>query len=311
MKFVQGEENSKWSSSTLGWGKSDSLAKLGGSARLENLLSHNPRVAWSAATSSNYLKETTGQVKSTPIQWALHTFVRQQSNGLFSVCDERLGLARCEAAGEKRSGGREEGAELWLQLRSAGSPQGPQQNSPCLRKHYIQLFGELTAAHPSGTDTGKCLLLQLLGYERVKSIPETEITVNIWECMEVDCSSHWQHQAILLTQVLTHWTLFVPILFFVSTVHLFPHFYKERKYIGLPNVARCCIWQTGNSKTVALLNLLRKKCSYLCPTFQLGLFWQVSGFSARNPKPNIFKHYLKKMKFAEFFFGEAFFKNNF
>lgn len=86
MKFVQGEENSKWSSSTLGWGKSDSLAKLGGSARLENLLSHNPRVAWSAATSSNYLKETTGQVKSIPIQWALHTFVRQQSNLVCSQC---------------------------------------------------------------------------------------------------------------------------------------------------------------------------------------------------------------------------------
>lgn len=129
MKFVQGEENSQWSSSTLGWGKSDSLAKLDGSARLENLLSHNPRVAWSAATSSNYLKETTGQVKSTPIQWALHTFVRQQSNLVCSQCVMRdWGLARWEGAGEKRSGGLEEGAELWLQLRSAGSPQGPQQN---------------------------------------------------------------------------------------------------------------------------------------------------------------------------------------
>lgn len=114
MKFVQGEENSKWSSSTLGWGKSDSLAKLDGSAGLENLLAHNPRVAGSAATSSNYLKETTGKVKSIPIQWALHTFVRQQSN---LVCSQ------------KRSEGLEEGAELWLQLHSAGSPQGPQQNS--------------------------------------------------------------------------------------------------------------------------------------------------------------------------------------
>lgn len=77
-------------------------------------------------------------------------------------------------------------------------------------------------------------------------------------------------------------------------------FLQIKMYIGLANVARCCVWQTGNSKTTLDYWICSEKFPCLCLTFQLGLFWQVSGFSPRNPKSNIFNTTSRKLTSQSF-----------
>lgn len=169
--------------------------------------SHNPRAAWIAASPSSSFIENTGTVNSILIQWAL------QSDLTCSVCN---GMGSGPVLGEwkgVRSAGREQSSAAAL---PGGDPRD--QTKLRVRKHSA-LWEQLPTLC---TDTGKCCSSwDFTGSEFHKSAPEAESRLESWSAW-----SELLHQAVLVTPILTPWTLLVPILSFASTVHLFPHFYK-------------------------------------------------------------------------------------